>query len=419
MTDKELLINLIERGIISEGDISDTIDMNKKLRVLAVHQQKIWQGSGKDKRWITRIKDADAPQGRRKIQKRTEKELFDYLYDYYFGEEKSYKTCTLKEIYEEWLEYKLATVRRANTVHRMDTDYNKFYKNEPLSQMIMSTPLISLTPADIKLWSYSLIKKYDLTQKAYYNMSGILRQVYRYLMEKEIINKTPFSSLSIPSETFRKSRKKKAETQIFFSDEIADIVQICIERAIRTKDTAFLVFPLLYHTGLRIGECLALNATDIDRKEHIISVNKMLAVIDERLPDGTWAKRRFEIVDYLKGNGDERDVVITDDCLDIIDRVMQINQQNYILSPVLFEGVTESNVECKLYRLCKELGITKRSPHKWRKTYISTLLNNGVDPDFVREQVGHKDLQTTYNSYTYSTTRRESQIKRLENLLSL
>ena len=48
------------------------------------------------------------------------------------------------------------------------------------------------------------------------------------------------------------------------------------------------------------------------------------------------------------------------------------------------------------------MNIRIRSPHKMRKTYISTLLNNNMDPDFVRTQAGQKELQTTFNSYTYS-----------------
>ena len=212
MTAEEKLQRLMERGIITADDISEDDFMKKKEEVLEVHKQKIWQGQT-DKRWFTWLKDEE---GRRQVKKKTEKELYDYLYDYYFGEDKSYKTCTLTDIYDEWIEYKLATVKRTNTVHRMDTDYQKFYVKEPLSNQIMTTPLLSLTPADIKLWAFSLIKKYDLTQTAYYNMSSILRQIFKYLMEKEIIDKTPFSSVYIPSETFRKVRKKKAETQIFF-----------------------------------------------------------------------------------------------------------------------------------------------------------------------------------------------------------
>ena len=62
-------------------------------------------------------------------------------------------------------------------------------------------------------------------------------------------------------------------------------------------------------------------------------------------------------------------------------------------------------------RICKDLGITCRSPHKGRKTYISTLLNKGIDPDFVRTQVGHRDLMTTLNSFAFSTTRKEEQLE--------
>jgi len=51
-----------------------------------------------------------------------------------------------------------------------------------------------------------------------------------------------------------------------------------------------------------------------------------------------------------------------------------------------------------------------------KKTYISNLLNNGVDPDFARIQAGHQDLETTFSSYAYSTTKKEEQINPIENI---
>ena len=39
--------------------------------------------------------------------------------------------------------------------------------------------------------------------------------------------------------------------------------------------------------------------------------------------------------------------------------------------------------------------------------------------DFDWEQVGHKELQTTLNCYTYSTTRREEQVEKLQKSLVL
>ena len=44
-------------------------------------------------------------------------------------------------------------------------------------------------------------------------------------------------------------------------------------------------------------------------------------------------------------------------------------------------------------------------------------MNKGIDADFVREHAGHKDLQTTLNSYTYSTTRNEEKLAQLKDAL--
>ena len=89
------------------------------------------------------------------------------------------------------------------------------------------------------------------------------------------------------------------------------------------------------------------------------------------------------------------------------------------LQPYLFPAKTPHVVTGKLYRICDELGNLRRSPHKCRKTYVSNLLNKGVDADFVREQAGHKDLQSTLNSYTYSTTRNDEKLAQLKEALTI
>ncbi|MCR5767953.1 MAG: tyrosine-type recombinase/integrase [Lachnospiraceae bacterium] len=57
---------------------------------------------------------------------------------------------------------------------------------------------------------------------------------------------------------------------------------------------------------------------------------------------------------------------------------------------------------CNQYgNLCDKIGISRKSAHKIRKTYISTLLDAGVNPDTVREQAGHEDLRVTYKNYFF------------------
>jgi len=415
----EILQALYFHDIIDSSDVRKILVMNKKEKVLSVHKSSISQGQGADKRFYTYIYDESAKNHRKKIRKSTEEELIDFLYDHYFGNQRSYEKCTLKDIYEEWIQYKLATANRSNTVYRIDSDYKKFYVNEPLSAKILSIPLLELTVADIKQWAYSIIKKYELKKKAYQGATTILRQVYDYLIDKEVTDKNPCKLIRINPSAFKKDRKKPAETQIFYREEIVALIDYCIKRAAEDNDVAFLAIPLFFYTGLRIGECLGLAFSDCNEKEHTIYVHRMLAEKMERLPDGTWSKRDYELVDFLKGNGDPREIIVSDEGFEIIKMIKKHHQSNFRITDLMFPDVSKSNIQFKLYRACDALKIAERSPHKWRKTYISNLLNKGADLDFVRNQVGHKDIQTTLNSYTYSTSHKEKQLEQLETALSL
>ena len=419
MSDSEILSSAQECGILTASDISKIVFMNKKKKLLTVHPYAIWQGKGNDTRWKTWVQDNSRLDKRRRISAHSEKELFDYLYKYYFANDIFYAHCTLIDIYEEWLNFKITTSKSPNTPYRLDSDFKRFYLNEPVSLKILMTPLQKLTVADIKEWAFALIKKRDLTHAAWMNARTVLKQAYDYLMDKGLMETNPVLKVQIPRGFCRRNPKKPAETQIFYTDEIEKLSREAMKKADETGDTGFLAIPLFFQTGMRIGECLALTFNDIDRAKNIIRVNKMVIAKTERLPDGKWSKRTYEVVDYLKSNGDEREVVVPNSCIRIIDRIQALQYRKRMLETNLFPGATPSNIQFKMYRLCDALGIKRRSPHKGRKTYISTLLNDGFDVDFVREQVGHKELQTTLNCYTYSTTRREEQVEKLQKSLVL
>lgn len=89
---------------------------------------------------------------------------------------------------------------------------------------------------------------------------------------------------------------------------------------------------------------------------------------------------------------------------------------SFRLTSLYTNDFQKSILKIQIYRLCDELKIRRRSPNKARKTYVSTCINAGMDLDFVREQVGHRDIQTTLNNYTYSTTRDTEKIQQLDRM---
>ena len=387
--------------------------------VLAMHDYAITHGKGQDKRWYTFVPDESKSDKRRKIRKQTREELIDYLYDYYFvaGNSEDAKNLLLPFVFDRWIAYRLSTTNRETTVRRNETDFRKYYLNEPLSKDLLTTPLNLLTKNDLEEWAYRMIKKYHLTQKAYSNMTLIIRQIYTYLVDENILEQNTFERVHIRTSAFRKTRKKSAQSQIFFPDEIEAIFRSVSERLLETNDEAYLAIPMMYYTGIRIGECLALKFEDFDQERGTLCISRSLIRRDRRNEDGSWNTSRYVIEDYLKQNADPRTILVTDECFEILQQIRAIRKVKGYISPYLFEVKTPNNIEMKLYRICDELEIPRRSPHKLRKTYVSELMNSRLDPDFIRTQVGHKDLLTTWNAYTYTTTRDEEMLRKIADAL--
>ncbi len=57
-------------------------------------------------------------------------------------------------------------------------------------------------------------------------------------------------------------------------------------------------------------------------------------------------------------------------------------------------------------------------PAKAIKTYISTLIDAGVNINTIREMVGHEDERATYNSYCFDRTDKSERMKIIEAALS-
>ncbi|MFI3171278.1 MAG: tyrosine-type recombinase/integrase [Eubacteriales bacterium] len=414
----DILQTLKKQGIITTSDVQNIHYMKKINKVDANHEYKIWQGEGKDSRFFTYISDEDYKCGRRKIAKTSKKDLYEYLYELYFGDDTRYNNCCLQEIYLEWLQYKDIMANRSNYIRRIDNDYQKYYINEPLSRKLLTTPLKLLKKIDIEMWSYGLIKKYSLTKKAYYNMSIIIRQVLVYLIDKDILERSPFEKVKIPTTSFRKVRKAKSETQIFYRDELVEMINLAHELADEKKDENYLAIPLIFYSGIRLGECLGLMFEDFQREDNLIYVHQSLVAVEKMRSDGTWEKRTYQVIDNLKHNADAREVLVSDKCFEVLDTIKQLKKANGRgKEEILFSVQTPAEIEYKLYSLCEKLGYFKRSAHKIRKTYISELINNRADLDFVREQVGHQNLKTTLDSYTFSTTRKAEQLNKLNAIL--
>ena len=61
--------------------------------------------------------------------------------------------------------------------------------------------------------------------------------------------------------------------------------------------------------------------------------------------------------------------------------------------------LTTNAIRKRMQKICKELGIKYRPPHKIRKTYGTILIDNNVDTRFITDQMRHTDILCTEKYY--------------------
>lgn len=400
----DVLKNIFESGILSESEVDTIVTMTKKQEVLKIHKAKISQGKGKDKRYFTRVNG-------KKITSATEKGLIDKLHDHYYS---GLNSICIESFWQEWFDYKYKVSNRPSNVKRIWRDFQKYYLEDPLSEDFIRIPYKNITPYDVKLWASQLIKKHKLTRKQYGNIMVPLRQSIDLLVDRGILQTNPARNITIDRGLFSpEDEKPDSQTQIFFEDEVLLILTEAYKRASEYNDETYLAIPLCLYSGIRPGECFGLKKSDVNRKNNSLCIRRSLV-------EG--ADGKYKVEDYLKKNAKPRTIVVPDSVFDTVDMISRIRntKANSRCEPEeantnwLFNVKYPGNVDRKLYRICDDLGLVRRSLNKLRKTHISILLNNGFDLDFVRKRAGHTNIQTTLNNYTFSTTRDVDLVKRME-----
>ena len=76
-------------------------------------------------------------------------------------------------------------------------------------------------------------------------------------------------------------------------------------------------------------------------------------------------------------------------------------------------------VRYQYVKYCEKLDTVSKSSHKARKTYVSALMDEGINLNTIREFVGHTDEKTTLNCYCFDRSDNDERLARVEKALSV
>lgn len=262
----------------------------------------------------------------------------------------------------------------ANTLQAYERDLNKL---ERWALTELQKDLLSLSRPDV-LSFLQYLKKEGLNSKSIARAIVTLRNFFKFLILDGIIRHDPTVNLDAPKswQTLPKFLTLEEIELLFSQPDSAEEIGI--------RDRAIL--ELLYATGLRASELVALKVSDVNLEMGLLScIGK--GSKERTVPLGRsaieWLKKYLVVRHRWLGQKPSSVLLVTP-------RGTPMSRQ------MLWKLVT---------RYAKKAGIGRVTPHMLRHTFATHLLEHGADLRSVQMLLGHADLSTT-QVYTYVTNER-------------
>lgn len=192
------------------------------------------------------------------------------------------------------------------------------------------------------------------------NVRRNISSFFSWLEEEDYILKSPMRRI-------HKIKTKTAVKEVISDESIEKLRDGCKE----TRDLA--IIDLLYSTGIRVGELVNLNRSDIDFEERECVVfgkgEKERRVYFD-------AKAKLHIKNYLESRNDD-------------------NPALFVTLDAPFDRLKISGVEIRLRQLGRNLNIERIHPHKFRRTMATRAIDKGMPIEQVQKILGHSQIDTT------------------------
>lgn len=163
-----------------------------------------------------------------------------------------------------------------------------------------------------------------------------------------------------------------------------------------------IIFQMLFWLGCRIGEVLALTASDIDLDNGTISVSKTYFRRNKTdyttSPKTESSNRKITIPKFLKG-----------EIKKYLDRQYELAPEDRIFP------ITDRAVQKKMKQKTEESKLKPIRVHDLRHSHIALLIEKGLQPLVIAQRVGHDSVNTTMNIYGHLYPNKQKEVADLLN----
>ncbi len=210
-----------------------------------------------------------------------------------------------------------------------------------------------------------------------------IKTFYRYLYREKLVKINPAVNVRTP--------KKVKNLPEFLTDSEARIVIEQVEMKTSSSFRDRVILEVLYATGMRNSELCGLNFENINFEENEIKVHgkggkERIVLINERAKE------------FLRKYIQEVRPALANNTALTLSSAVFINSNNYRLQ--------QRSIHRVITGAAKKAGLAKKvSPHTFRHTFATRLLEKGADLRVVQELLGHSSISNT-QIYTHVSLER-------------
>lgn len=225
---------------------------------------------------------------------------------------------------------------------------------------IITIPVRNITTERIRQFLAEYQQINNCSNATVDNIRRNISSFFSWMEEEDYILKSPMHRI-------HKIRTKKQVKEIINDEAIEKLRDACP----CIRDLA--IIDLLYSTGIRVGELVNLNRSDINFEEREC---KVFGKGDKERRVYFDAKAKLHLQAYLNTRNDD-------------------NPALFVSLDEPFDRLKISGVEIRLRRLGRSLNLEKIHPHKFRRTMATRAIDKGMPVEQVQKILGHSQIDTT------------------------
>jgi len=191
-------------------------------------------------------------------------------------------------------------------------------------------------------------------------------------------------------------KKEKRKVDYWTLEQFKEFLSVVDNDRYRT------LFMLLFYSGARIGEALALTWNDVDFKNNTININKRYYKTEIGTP---------------KNESSNRIVKIPRHTMNLLQQLkLKTNpKSDYVIFGSYHKPLNQSTVNQQFYKYLDrfivdgEQTLKRIRLHDFRHSHASYLINGGYDIQIISKRLGHAKISTTYDIYAHLYPNKEDE----------